>query len=509
MTATLALSILSGIALVFAFPPFSPGFLAWFALVPLFLALEQRAWKGGFCAGFASGFAFNLGTVYWVVHSMHNYGGLPVSISVIVMLALVAYMALFWGAFGVLYSLTKGLSWGARIFLIPAFWVALEFARAHFLTGFPWVLIGYTQSPYLALIQAADLGGVWVISFAIVAFNAAASLVAGLSFKDRSMKPPLLPIAVASALVASIAVYGAIRMKAVDADVARWKTLKVALAQGSIDQGVKWDGRYQQETVNIYSRLTEEASRENAKLVVWPETAMPYHYDPEEVKGGVVGELARSTSTYILTGSPSYNYNPETKEVSYFNSAFLIDPSGKTVGRYDKFHLVPFGEYLPLRGLLPFEKLTAGIGDFTEGPGPVPIEFEDASIGTLICFESIFPEIARGHVRGGATLLATITNDAWFGRTAAPYQHFQMSVFRAVENRSYLVRSANTGISGVIDPVGRVRKTTGLFERVLIVDEVGLRQGPLTFYSVYGDFFAWGCILATGVFLVLMKRRVS
>jgi apolipoprotein N-acyltransferase len=139
----------------------------------------------------------------------------------------------------------------------------------------------------------------------------------------------------------------------------------------------------------------------------------------------------------------------------------------------------------------------------------VPIAFEEASIGTLICFESIFPEIARGHVRGGATLLATITNDAWFGRTSAPYQHFQMSVFRAVENRSFLVRAANTGVSGVIDPVGRVRKTTSLFERVLIVDEVGLRQGPLTFYGVYGDFFAWGCVIATGVFMVLRKRRVS
>ena len=310
----------------------------------------------------------------------------------------------------------------------------------------------------------------------------------------------------ASFLVALFAVYGVLRMKTVEAESARWKTIKVALAQGSIDQGVKWDGRYQQETVDIYSKLTREAAQEGAKLVVWPETALPYHYDPDEVRGGLVGALARDTSTYILTGSPSYIYNPQTKDVSYFNSAFLIAPSGETAGRYDKFHLVPFGEYLPLRGILPFDKLTAGIGDFTEGPGPVPMSFNEASVGTLICFESIFPEIARGHVQGGANLLATITNDAWFGRTSAPYQHFQMSIFRAVENRSYLVRSANTGISGVIDPAGRVRKTTGLFERVAIVDEVGLRQGPLTFYGVYGDFFAWGCVVISAAFLVLRKR---
>jgi apolipoprotein N-acyltransferase len=305
-----------------------------------------------------------------------------------------------------------------------------------------------------------------------------------------------------------MAAYGAVRMKMVDGELSTWRTLRVGLAQGSIDQGVKWDGRYQQETINIYRKLTEDASNRQARLVIWPETAIPYYYDPEEVKDGQIGALARSASTYILTGSPAYNYNPELNKVTYFNSAFLIDPKGETVGRYDKYHLVPFGEYLPLRGILPFEKLTAGIGDFTEGQGPVPITFGEASIGTLVCFESIFPEIARGHVKNGATLLATITNDAWFGRTSAPSQHFQMAVFRAVENKAFLVRSANTGVSGVIDPLGRVRNSTGLYERTAVVDDVGLRKGPLTFYTIYGDVFAWGCSIISAAFLVLRKRKV-
>jgi apolipoprotein N-acyltransferase len=508
MIKTLALSILSGIAFVFAFPPFSMGLLAWIALVPLFFALETRGWKGGFSAGFLAGFFFNLGAVYWVVHSMANYGGVPVAMSVLVMLILVLYMALYWGVFGLLYTLTRGLSGIARLFLIPAFWVGLEYGRAHLLTGFPWVLTGYTQAPNPALIQIADITGVWGVSFVLVAFNAAvAFLAAGLLRKNRDERVPVLPIVVASAIVVSMAAYGIVRMKTVDAQMLKWPSMKVALAQGSIDQGVKWDGRYQQETINIYRKLTEEASSASARLVVWPETAIPYYYDAEEVRDGQIGALARSASTYILTGSPSYNYNPESKKVSYFNSAFLVDPRGQTIGRYDKYHLVPFGEYLPLRGILPFEKLTAGIGDFTEGQGPVPIAFEGASIGTLICFESIFPEIARGHIKNGATLLATITNDAWFGRTSAPYQHFQMSIFRAVENRSFLVRAANTGVSGVIDANGRVRKTTGLYERTAIVDDVGLRQGPLTFYTVYGDFFAWGCSIVSVAFVVLRKRR--
>lgn len=508
MTKLLALSILSGIVIVFAFPPFSLGFLAWAALVPLFLVLETRTWKGAFSAGFLAGFAFNLGAVYWVVHSMYNYGGVPVVLAILVMLVLVLYMALYWGVFGLLYAFTKGLPEIARLLLIPAFWVGLEFARAHLFTGFPWVLVGYTQAPYPALIQVADTTGVWGVSFAVVAVNAAVTfLAAGLFFKNRGRKAPVLPVIIASLLVASIAAYGAVKIRTIDGELSQWRTLRVGLAQGSIDQGVKWDGRYQQETIDIYRGLTEDASNKLARLVIWPETAIPYYYDPEEVRDGQIGALARETSTYILTGSPSYNYNPASNKVDYFNSAFLIDPQGETVGRYDKYHLVPFGEYLPLRGILPFEKLTAGIGDFTEGQGPVPIDFGEPSIGTLVCFESIFPEIARGHVKNGANLLATITNDAWFGRTSAPSQHFQMAIFRAVENKAFLVRSANTGVSGVIDPVGRVRKATGLYERTAVVDDIGLRQGPLTFYTMYGDFFAWGCSIISVVFLVLRKKR--
>lgn len=507
MTKTLILSILTGIALVFAFPPFSAGVLAWAALVPLFLALEAQGAKGGFAAGFLAGFAFNLGAVYWVVHSMYNYGGVPVPVAIIVMLVLVVYMALYWGVFGLLYTFTKGMPALARLLVIPAFWVALEYARGYLFTGFPWVLIGYTQAPYPPLIQIADTTGVWGVSFAVVAFNAAlAFLVTGLLSKaDR--RPQVLALMLASAIIVSMASYGFVRMRIVDSETPRWRSLKIGLAQGSIDQGVKWDGRFQQETIDIYKKLTEDASGRLARLIIWPETAIPFYYDPDEVKEGQVGELARKESTYILTGSPAYNYNPEANKVSYYNSAFLINPLGETIGRYDKFHLVPFGEYLPLRGILPFEKLTAGIGDFTEGKGPLPIAYEDASIGTLVCFESIFPEIARGHVRNGANMLATITNDAWFGRTSAPSQHFQMAVFRAVENKSYLVRSANTGISAFIDPNGRVMKETALFERTALVEDIRLREGALTFYTAYGDLFAWGCSIISAVFLALRKRK--
>ncbi|HBG46378.1 MAG TPA: apolipoprotein N-acyltransferase [Deltaproteobacteria bacterium] len=503
----LALALISGISLVFAFPPFGLGALAWFTFIPLILALEGQGKLKGFLLGIASGAAFSLGAVYWVVHSMSNYGGVPVYASIAVMLLLVIYLSLYWGVFGLVYTLASPMERTAKLLIAPAVWVALEYMRGYLLTGFPWVLVGYTQSDYLPLIQVADTTGVWGVSFAVIAFNTAASFAASYLLR-REGRAPVLPLAIAAALVATIASYGFVRMKAVDRDVERWSGIKVGVAQGSIDQAVKWDGRYQDSTIDIYTALTAEASDAMARLVIWPETAIPFYYEPGKVKDGPVGEIARKSGSYILTGSPSYTYNPVSNEARYFNSAYLLNPLGDTVGKYDKFHLVPFGEYVPLRGMLPFEKLTAGIGDFDEGSGPVPIPFEGGGIGTLVCFESIFPEISRGHVRGGATVLANLTNDAWFGYTSAPYQHFQMSVFRAVENKSFLVRAANTGISAVIDPNGRVRKKTGLFERTMIVDEVRMRQGALTFYTMYGDLFALGCSVIAAVFVgTRLKRR--
>ncbi|MBI5810560.1 MAG: apolipoprotein N-acyltransferase, partial [Deltaproteobacteria bacterium] len=245
-------------------------------------------------------------------------------------------------------------------------------------------------------------------------------------------------------------------------------------------------------------------------LIVWPETAVPFYLGRGGPSDASVGDIAKEAGSYILTGSPSYNYNQMAAKGEYFNSAYLFSPEGVVAGRYDKIHLVPFGEYVPMHRFLPFiNKLTAGVGDFKAGPGPIPISSALGPIGVIICYEAIFPEISRGLVRNGAALLVNITNDAWFGRSSAPYQHFEMSVLRAVENRSYLVRAANTGISAVVDPAGRVRKESRIFETAVLSDTVGLRQGPLAFYTAYGDVFAYGCILLSGVFILwtLYKRR--
>ncbi|MFQ5737254.1 MAG: apolipoprotein N-acyltransferase [Thermodesulfobacteriota bacterium] len=504
------LCAISGLLLVLAFPPVGLGFTAWFALVPLLFALEGQGWKRGLLYGYVFGAAFFLGTVYWVIHSMYYYGGVPLAVSVLAMLLLVAYLSVYPGIFGVLASSAGRLSPMVLLVVTPALWTALEYLRGHLFTGLPWVLAGYSQAYYLPVIQIADVTGVWGVSYLVVFVNTAIWLAVR-SVIGRDSRFPARAVGVAALVTASVVVYGFVRTVQVDKEVKGWAGLRAAVAQGSIDQSVKWDRSFQKSTLKIYRGLTVEAARQGARLVVWPETAVPFYFVPAKIKEGEVGSITREAGTYVLTGSPSYNYNPDTRQAEYYNSAYLLFPDGETAGRYDKSHLVPFGEYVPLKKLFPFfKKLTAGVGDFSEGPGAVPIAFEGGGIGTLICYESIFPEIAAASVRNGSTILVNITNDAWFGRTSAPYQHFEMSILRAVENKVYLLRAANTGVSGIVGPAGRVMKRSGLFEKAVLVDDVRLKRGPLTLYSRYGDLFAWGCLAISFTFVInRLKRRRS
>ena len=498
------LSIISGFVLVFAFPPLGLGFAAWVGVIPLFFAVEGAGKGKGFLLGFLSGFVFFLGTVYWVINSMYFYGGVPVWISVFVMLALAAYLSLYAAAFGLCLSVILERQSGIlRIVLVPSVWVTLEYLRGYVFTGFPWVLLGYSQAYHTPLIQIADMTGVWGVSFLIISVNTAVFLIIR-HFLKRGPGFPLREAAVVLALLSFVLLYGFLRMSLVERESPFWKGVTVGVAQGAIDQGVKWDVAFQKKTLDIYGDLSVKASEAGAGLIVWPETAVPFYLGADRANDGVVEAAARDTRSYILTGSPSYSYNLRTGAPSYFNSAYLLSPEGAVIGRYDKVHLVPFGEYVPLKRFLPFiRKLTAGVGDFSEGPGAVPIMYDGGGIGVLICFEAIFPDIARTSVKNGATLLVNITNDGWFGRTSAPYQHLQMSVMRAVENKVYLLRSANTGISAVVDPLGRIRKKITLFEKGVIVDRAGFRKGPLTFYSMYGDIFVYGCFVFTGIFIFL------
>jgi apolipoprotein N-acyltransferase len=309
-------------------------------------------------------------------------------------------------------------------------------------------------------------------------------------------------------MMGAVLCYGDIRIDQVKTIASSASAIPVALVQGNIDQSLKWSPEYQQKTIDIYENLTQKALQEKPALVIWPETALPFYYGVDEAFSRRVIEFIQSTGTYFLFGSPAVE--SVQGAYRYKNRAYLVAPDGTTVDYYDKYHLVPYGEYIPLKKWFPFlEKLVQSIGDFMPGEKGKTLHYPGGMLGPVICFESIFPYLSRSQVQNGAEVLVNITNDAWFGKTSAPYQHLSMLVFRAIENRRYAVRAANTGISAIISATGQVEQQSPLFEPYVLNGSVPMLSG-LTVYSRAGDLLAYACGLwALGLVLwtLLTKRK--
>ncbi|HOO91704.1 MAG TPA: apolipoprotein N-acyltransferase, partial [Syntrophales bacterium] len=281
----------------------------------------------------------------------------------------------------------------------------------------------------------------------------------------------------------------------------------ILIVQGNIDQSVKWSPEYQTETITTYNNMSTDASESGVSLIVWPETAVPFFFQNYNDKSRSLIKTAIKTNSWLLFGSPGYKR--DGGKISFYNSAYLLSPEGTVSGRYDKVHLVPFGEYVPLHDILFFiDKLVEGAGDFTAGNEITPLSMDDGNVGVLICYEGIFPEISREYRQRGADLLVNITNDAWYGDTSAPYQHLTMAAFRAIENRIYMIRSANTGISAIVDPTGKILSKTGLFERTTLRGSIQFTQYD-TVYSRYGDVFACSCIMFLLIGFFISLRRTN
>ena len=502
------LPVVSGILLTLSFPKAAIGLLAWVALIPLFYSIRDKGPRQSFIQGLVAGLAYYLTSIYWVINTMHNYGGLPYAASLLLLGALAAYMALYIGAFAWLVSLVCRKGGIPLVVFAPVAWVSLELLRNYLFSGFPWDQLGYSQAGFLRVIQVSDITGVYGVSALIVLVNAALADLVVLRMKGsrHSLTRLAGPVAAFAVLACALA-YGQYRLSHPPQSTG---SLKVALVQGNIEQFHKWDPAYQDEVTNDYIKLTLKAASEKPDLIIWPETATPYYYD-ELDKRARLEEAVRVSCTPLLTGSPSSKKLDDGSYVDY-NSAYLLDAKGITVGRYDKMHLVPFGEYVPLKKLLPFvSKVVEGIGDFGAGTDYTVLDSGKGRFGTAICFEVIFPELVRMFPLRGAEFLVSITNDAWFGESAAPYQHFNMSVFRAVENRRALVRAANTGITGIILPSGEVASRTSLFTRLYLMGDVPLVQEK-SFYTMHGDLFAYGCVLLTAILAgiaVGRKRSIS
>ncbi len=497
-------AILSGLLLTLSFPNLDADFLVWFALVPLFFSIRGVTTKRAFYLGFLAGFVHFLTLIYWIYYVIQYYGGLPWYFAAFSLLCLVGYLALFPGVFCYIVTYVTRSSKLPLIAVAPVVWVALELVRSYFLSGFPWELLGESLYRRTLLIQPAAVTGVYGLSLVIVAINTALYEIV---FPEHEGKSRFFNASTVTAacLFAWLPFYGMVRLH--EAPHPR-KTIPVALVQGNIDQTVKWDPLFQQETLDIYFNMTAEALEKEPALVVWPETTLPFLFERDKPLADQVREFVKGAGVSFVLGSPAVE--TEGKEIEYRNRAFLLGPDGSTLGKYDKSHLVPYGEYVPLKWMFPFfRKLIVAAGNFTPGPSGKVLSSPEFTLGPLICYESIFPEISRAEVRNGAQLLVNITNDAWFGRSSAPYQHFSMLVFRCVETHRWAVRAANTGVSGVIAADGSIRVRSPIFEPYTLVHDAELLDGT-TFYVRFGDVFAYGCSLMAVLLIMrswLTNRR--
>jgi apolipoprotein N-acyltransferase len=381
------------------------------------------------------------------------------------------------------------------ILFIPILWTALEYLRSFLLTGFPWANLAYSQYLNLPFIQMADITGPYGLSFIILLVN---TTLFWILHQWINKTFPVREVVVTLLVLVSSMIYGYVKMGMIDQQMSQQATLKVALIQGNIDQSLKWDESFQKETLKIYERLSLKMAEQRPDLIIWPETATPFFFQQAIEYQPMVLDIPHKTNAFLLFGSPSFKV--ERGKVNHYNSAYFASPSKEIIGRYDKIHLVPYGEYVPLGEILPLGSLGEGIGNFKSGKGIHNFSLPQGKFGVLICFEIIFPDLCRRFVKSGANFLVTITNDAWFGTTSAPRQHFSIAVFRAVENRVFIARAANTGITGFIDPRGKIIKRGGIFTEEAMNGTIRL-SNKKTFYTLYGDVFAWIC---SGVSLLLL-----
>ena len=503
-TATL---YLTGALFVLSYALGTPGYdvpgLPFVCLAPfLSLAVSARTTRQAAWRGWVAGTAASVPLYYWIAYTIAVQGKLGWALGSLAAFLVSAYVGAY---FSVAAAAARHLEsrFGERgLWLFPAVWTSVEMARSYLFSGFPWMLLGYTLAGSATLRQAADLAGVHGLSF-LLALTGVSVYLAGRRLSDRFTVKAAIPLIPGIAALLFLVLYG----RAVPANPPgpAVPEVKVGIAQGGIDQSVKWDPENQLATLEIYGELTRTARDAGAEVVVWPETAAPFFYGWEAELSRRIEDIAVSGGIPIIFGAPWFDPAGGGK---FYNSVFLMDARGVVLGRYDKRHLVPFGEYIPLRSVLFFlRKLTAGEEDFSPGTGPALFRVAGRPVAASICYEALFPALIRDGVLGGATWFVNVTNDAWFGDTVAPHQHLAMARMRCVEFRRPMVRAANSGISAVIDADGGVVASLGLFRRGVLV--AGVR--PETFETVYaktGEIFGISCSILT-VFAFIFPLRGS
>ncbi|MFO7890898.1 MAG: apolipoprotein N-acyltransferase [bacterium] len=489
------LVLLTSFTLICSFPPFPTGFLALGALVPFFLYLEGKNIKESFRVGYLVGLIWAAGTIFWIGHA-----------TIMGVIGAIIWVSFYFAFFSLLYAAFRKKFGQAAIWVTPFIWVSLELLAATGSMAFPWNSLAYTQTYYPVLIQYISVTGMYGISFWIILINVLIfQLIKHLKYKKKV-------IFIGSIIVVLILlplIYG------LSLHPERFKEkekVKVALIQGNINPYQKWTPGFTNENFNIYRELTIKASKEDPDLIVWPETAAPCYLRYEKYYRNIVFTLANSLNIPLLTGTIDYKWT-DSNTVKRYNSAFLFKPGTITIESYNKIQLVPFSERVPLVDTFPFiynlaKILDLNVGNYFSGDSASVFTLQSSSsdycikFSTGICYDSVFPRLVQRFIQNGAQFVIIITNDGWFGNISGPYQHAQIAVLRAIENRVWIARCANTGISEFINPYGKIVKKTKLSERTVMTHSVYVNKSK-SFFTKHGKYFVY-LILCFDVFILII-----
>ena len=494
-----ALALVSGALLALSFPRYGHPAFAWIALVPLLVALATKRQPAlrAFLLGLTSGFVYFAATLYWTGTVIRTFGGIPLPAAILGVILLALYQGFFPALFALIVSRLLAGGGVMALVLADAAWVATEYLRGIVFGGFPWVLLGDSQVTVLPVAQIASVFGVYGVSFLVAFVNAAIACAMLTAGRRRAT-------AIASAAIALIAAGAWGTMRVADGSLTRMGTpIRVGLIQANVAQEDKWKSGEARRIFTTYISMTRDAVRRGAEYVIWPESATPFMFERDAVGQEALRALARELRVPILFGSDQEVTRPEP---ALYNAAFLVTPDGKTAAVYRKIHLVPWGEFIPMKRLLFFvSPLVDSFTDFSPGTEMVLLPVNSHPTSTAICYEVVYPSLIRQAVQAGSELLTTITNDAWYGHSSAPYQHFALASMRAIEQGRYLARAANTGISGVVDPYGRIVRQSGIFEQDALVEQVRFLT-VRTIYSRIGDVIAYVAMALVAIGLIVFRR---
>ncbi len=465
------LACISGLFYSLSFPSFNLWPFIFIFAVPLLFAAEDSSLKECMGLGFLAGLVAWAGNLYWVAYIMEIYGFIALPLCALIFLLLISYLAVYFGFF--LISCKILVKSPFSVITIPGMWIFLEMIKSYAFTGFPWSLAGYALVPFDAIIQNAEWGGIYVLSGLTLMGNVALYKI---------MEKKYLPAISGIIIIVCCIFWGAWRMDSLKLE---GENLRVGVCQANIPQDQKWRRDMVSPTIDIYTRLSREAVSQGAEIIVWPETACNFFLFHEWTPTSRIIEISKEANIPMLVGSPAI------EDDKVYNRVWMLD-QGLIRGYYDKTHLVPFGEYLPLPWLFGFlGNITQEVSDFSNARKLEPIE----DIGVLVCFENVFPELARRLTKKGSTWLAVVSNDAWFLDWSTTEQHVKIATIRAIENRRYLVMPVNHGISAVIDPFGRIVRSLGLMKEGSFTVEIK-KVFYRTVFDKIGSLIGWIWIFA-------------